>query len=968
MTRAHLCVPTVPQLEHALNAIGSPVLVTDAEHRITWCSAGFSRLSGHGLGEALGRRPSELLHFEGTDAATVTAMRSALGAKKPFKGQFLHRAKSGHAYWVAVDIQPIFDEHGHLEGFVAAHTDVTESVLDQDHLRGIVNSAAAGIIVQDAQGTIIGCNPEAERLLGLGQDKLLGGHPLETRSRLHSEDGLPLSWEQHPATRTLRSGQEVVGEVLGVALHDGRQRWVQVSCRLIKGRTEGAQAVISSFIDVTAQRTALAELAAERRRLDATLDGTQAGVWEWNLQTGEARVNERWAKISGYTLAELGPVSLQTWAHSVHPDDLPHLKDHRRRHVAGELAFFDASCRMRHKEGRWIWVGLRGRIASRTGDGRAQWMYGTCLDIDEVKQRELELQRANAKLKGLFELSPVGIALNDLADARFLEFNEALLSMTGYDRAELAALRHADVCPPECKPEVARQRELLISVGRYGPYETELLHKDGHRIAVQLAGMRVVLPDGAERIWSIIQDIGPRKRMEEQLRHEARTDRLTGLPNRAMLMERLQASLTRCQADESQRFALLFIDFDRFKLVNDTLGHDAGDQLLRLIADRLCEALRAGDILGSPAEGNGSGNLVARLGGDEFVVLLHDVHGADDVARVANRLMNVFANPYVVRSKEIHSSASIGIVLADSACESADSVLRDADMAMYEAKRAGRSTLAFFDPGMLTRLKRAVRIEEALRHAIQLDQLSVVYQPIVNLETGRVNSAEALLRWRHPELGDVSPSEFIPIAEESGLIIAIGEWVLWQACRQWRRWQQEAPEIAPDVISVNLSRVEMSLGDRLLDRVAAVLAEVGMQPRQLQLEVTEREVMREPAGARRLMNGLRAMGVLLAMDDFGTGASSLGCLREYPFDVIKIDKSFIDDLAGRADMLAVTHATVSVIENLGMVSVAEGIEHEVQVGILQSLGCRHGQGYFFSRPVAGERLLDAVRARAVHAC
>ncbi|HSI60912.1 MAG TPA: EAL domain-containing protein [Ideonella sp.] len=568
-------------------------------------------------------------------------------------------------------------------------------------------------------------------------------------------------------------------------------------------------------------------------------------------------------------------------------------------------------------------------------------------------------------LQALFELSPMGIALSDLPDARFMEFNEALLAMTGYSREELAALRFRDIIEPEFEPEVVRQRELLQAMGRYGPFEIELNHKQGQRVPVQLSGMRVMLPDGSQRLWSIIQNIEPRKRLEQQLRGEARTDRLTGLPNRVLLMERLQASVARTRVDPDHRFALLFLDFDRFKLVNDTLGHDTGDQLLRLIADRLREALRTTDLFGSrpgaPGPEREAGNLIARFGGDEFVVLLADVQGADEAGSVASRLLNIFSAPYWIKHQEIYSTASIGIVLADASYESAASVLRNADMAMYEAKRAGRATVAFFDQSMLTRVTRAVRVEEALRRAILLDQLSVVYQPIVNLETGEVSSAEALLRWLHPELGQVPPAEFIPIAEDSGLIVAIGEWVLRQACRQWRRWQDEDPARAPGVISVNLSRVQMSQGERLLERIAEVLDEEGMRAQQLQLEVTEREVMRDPQGARRLMDGLRAMGVQLAMDDFGTGTSSLGCLREYPFDVIKIDKSFIDDLSGSADMLAVIHAIVSVVENLGMVSVAEGIEQEVQVGILQSLGCRYGQGYYFARPVAGEQLLGAVR-------
>jgi EAL domain-containing protein (putative c-di-GMP-specific phosphodiesterase class I) len=297
----------------------------------------------------------------------------------------------------------------------------------------------------------------------------------------------------------------------------------------------------------------------------------------------------------------------------------------------------------------------------------------------------------------------------------------------------------------------------------------------------------------------------------------------------------------------------------------------------------------------------------------------------------------------------------------------AEALLRSADTAMYEAKRTGRGRAVFFDLGMHTRLARALTIEEALRHAVQRRQLSLVYQPIVDLETGRIVSAEALLRWLHPELGQVSPAEFIPVAEESGLILDIGEWVLREACRQWARWQQQHPSHAPATLSVNLSRVQMGRPERLLERVEEVLAEHHIPKGHLQLEVTEREVMHEPAETRALMQRLQGLGVRLAMDDFGTGTSSLGCLRDYPFDVVKIDKSFLAGLHNSPDVMAVMHATVTVIENLGMTSVAEGVETPAQVALLQSIGCRYAQGYLFARPMPAEALAALLHAPLVAA-
>jgi EAL domain-containing protein (putative c-di-GMP-specific phosphodiesterase class I) len=294
-------------------------------------------------------------------------------------------------------------------------------------------------------------------------------------------------------------------------------------------------------------------------------------------------------------------------------------------------------------------------------------------------------------------------------------------------------------------------------------------------------------------------------------------------------------------------------------------------------------------------------------------------------------------------------------------------VIRNADVAMYEAKRAGRGCSLIFNEAMHTRLTRLVTIETALRQALGTPQMWLAYQPIIDLESGRMISAEALLRWTHPVLGELRPDEFIPVAEDSGLILPLGDWVLQEACRQLSEWRKTDPWKAPQLISVNLSRAQLALGEQLSARIVEVLDRYGLPPNCLQLEVTENEVMRDPAAARELMLQLRSIGIRLAIDDFGTGASSLSCLRDYPFDTVKIDRSFVSHLESSRDMLAVLHATVTLVDNLRMVSVAEGVENAAQVAILQSLGCRFAQGYFFSKPVPAENLLDALAPRAASA-
>ncbi len=694
-------------------------------------------------------------------------------------------------------------------------------------------------------------------------------------------------------------------------------------------------------------------LSIERQRLRGVIDGTGVGTWVWNIATGEVVVNERWAEMIGYSLEQLGRVDVSIWQDNLHPDDLAGVLADLDACFQGHSGVYEVDFRMRHRTGHWVWISARGNVIARGPAGTPLRMAGIHQDITARKEAELALTTSEGKFRGLFELSPIGIALNDYRTGQFLEVNDALLAPTGYTRAEFLALSYWAVTPEDYAAQEQAQLKAMAAGGRYGPYEKEYIRKDGTRYPVLLSGMLTTDALGREVIWSIVQDISQRKAMETQLTEAARCDKLTGLANRTLFMERLQRAIERVRDGGQRRLAVLFLDFDHFKLINDTLGHEAGDDLLRQIAGRLRSALRASDAMSDDAEGN----LVARFGGDEFVVLINDFQATTDVARLAERLLNSLSPVYTVGDRDVHSTASIGIVSSEQGMESAEAIIRNADVAMYEAKRSGRACSVIFNEAMHTRLTRHVTIESALRRAFGTDQLSLVYQPIVELETGRMVSVEALLRWTHPELGIISPSEFIPIAEDSGLIVTLGAWVLQEACSRLVDWRQEDLANAPEYISVNLSRAELSLGTRLLARIEETLSRTGLPPHCLQIEVTEREVMRDPAASHALMQKLRSIGIRLAMDDFGTGTSSLGCLRDYPFDTIKIDRSFVSDLAANRDVLAVIHATTTLIENLGMVSVAEGVESAAQVAILQSVGCRYAQGYFFSRPVTGDQLL-----------
>jgi diguanylate cyclase (GGDEF)-like protein/PAS domain S-box-containing protein len=592
----------------------------------------------------------------------------------------------------------------------------------------------------------------------------------------------------------------------------------------------------------------------------------------------------------------------------------------------------------------------------------ARVLVAIALGLTLIRAVRRSLQQARdseTKFRSLFELSPVGIALIDLHSGRYLEVNDALVAPTGYSRENLLRMSYRDVMPANDEAVDFARAGSAQDTDLYGPIETQCVRKDGSTYAVLLSGIRMTDAAGRRVVWSIVQDISRRKAMESELIDAAWRDKLTGLPNRALFMERLRKTVERVRQDGRPQFAVLFLDFDHFKVLNDTLGHRAGDELLRQIAHRLRDALDATDAIGLQE----TGNLIARMGGDEFLILLDDLRTPSDACRIAERLLNNLAPVHQIFGSEVHATASVGIVTSDVCGTSAEEIVRNADVAMYEAKRAGRACSVVFNEAMHVRLTRHAMIETSLRRAIGTPELFLVYQPIIELSSGRMVSVEALARWNHPTLGAVPPSEFIPIAEGSGLIVAIGEWVLTEACQAMRRWLRQNPLRAPKTVSINVSRAELALGARLIERLRSTLRDVDLPAERLQLEVTEREVMRNPKASLEALHGLRDLGVKLAMDDFGTGTSSLAFLSEYPFDTIKIDRSFLKHLTTSRDVLAVIHATVNLVGNLDMICVAEGVEEASQVAVLQSLGCHCGQGYLFSRPVTAEQLMNALESR-----
>ena len=480
-------------------------------------------------------------------------------------------------------------------------------------------------------------------------------------------------------------------------------------------------------------------------------------------------------------------------------------------------------------------------------------------------------------------------------------------------------------------------------------FEMEMRRTDGDTRLVLCRAAAIRDEDHrATRIAGSLADITELKMAEADLRRAALHDRLTGLCNRTLLVDRIEQSLARAHRDPDYGFAILFFDFDHFKVVNDSLGHRVGDDLLVRIARRLRREIRQNDT-------------AARLGGDEFVVLIDDTNGLNDVQKKAKNFLEILARPHSIDGKEVVSTASIGLVSSEMKYTSADDMLRDADSALYQAKANGRAQSCVFDTEMHRSAIERLRTESELRLACEAQQFTLVYQPVIDLRSGQVDGFEALVRWEHPSRGRLAPDQFIGIAEETGLIVALGDWVLQEAARQLQEWRREKPSNRSLAVNVNLSRRQIG-APKLLSNLRSLIESHAIEPGTLKLEITETTVMDERSNAVPILEKIQALGIPIAMDDFGTGHSSLAFLHRFPIDILKIDKSFIRELDRKPEPTAMIGAILTLARDLCIDVVAEGIETDEQLAQLNTMGCDYGQGYLFAKPLEAKEVIPFLAA------
>jgi diguanylate cyclase (GGDEF)-like protein/PAS domain S-box-containing protein len=679
------------------------------------------------------------------------------------------------------------------------------------------------------------------------------------------------------------------------------------------------------------------------------------------VYVADAGVEGRWHYVSSGAEAITGFSPEQwmadtgLWARQVHPDDRENVFG--REEDLAEPAMPD-EYRIRHRDGSTVWVRDEAALIAG-GDGQLRW-HGVMLDITDRKLAEAELERRAAQQAAVARLGERALEGADVARlmhdaledaARILAVELGAVLEHGAENGGLALRAGLGLPSGPRRPARAAYPLEDLPAGITGQIEG----RDGSWGLLWLAapaegGLAEADADFVQALANILADAIQQRGTEDRIRYQALHDPLTDLPNRVLFLDRLGHALTRPGAE----VAVVLLDIDNFKLVNDSLGHSAGDELLRKIAPRLTDALRPGDT-------------IARLGGDEFVVLLEQIADERAAARIAERIVTAFELPFELTAGEHFAKASLGIAIAGGEEEPA-ALIRDADAAMYQAKARGRARFEVFDGAMRARTVKRLSVENDLRRALERDELRVAYQPIVSLANGSIAAVEALLRWRHPERGTIAPADFIPVAEESGLIEPIGRWVLNAACAQAAQWHAARPDAAPLGIAVNLSVRQFTQRD-LEATVASALAESGIEPSSLCLEITESVLLDEPERVSETIKGIARHGVRFALDDFGTGYSSLAYLTRLPIDELKVDRSFVDELGTSARSTAITTAIVRMAQALSIEVVAEGVETQGQLDTVRDLGCELAQGFYFHRPLeasAISALLSGPPARPRH--
>ena len=787
----------------------------------------------------------------------------------------------------------------------------------QDH-RLLFDGNLAGVYRDTIDGKILDCNDAMAHILGYASREELMEHPASD---------LYLNAEQRDDfIANIRRERMITSHEISLRRKDGRPCWLIESVHLLDGQPEILEGTV---IDITDRKLAENALRESEERYRLLVERMREGL----VQTGNDGVfqfvNDRFCEMVGYSREEL--LGLQGDLLLAYPEDVALMREKallRLRHVADQY-----EVRIRRKDGTVVWIEIGG---APVVDGRGDVIgsIGVHNDVTERRMAEAALRESEARYRLMAENATDVIARTSSRGV-ILYASEASRRLLGFEPSELVGRSFYDFVFEADREEI---RHLSKLIHESGPttFAYRVEKKDGSLVWFETTSrsVRHGVTDPIREVVSVSRDVTERRNVEEQIEYQAYHDALTGLPNRRLFRDRLTIALAHARR-MNHPLAVMFLDLDRFKVVNDTLGHSVGDKLLKSVAMRLQSSLREEDS-------------IARMGGDEFTVLLADLQTIDHAAKIAQKVLDTVAQTVSIDGTELFLTTSVGIAVFPSDGDNAEALLANADHAMYRAKEAGRNSYQMFTPAMNSRALERLSLENDLRHALERGELVLHYQPQINIATGRVTGVEALLRWNRPGFGLVAPKDFIPIAEETRLIVPIGEWVLREACRQARAWQ--SPGSPGFRMAVNLSPRQFQHSD-LPQVIASALEYSGLPPGDLELEITESLAMQNTARTIATLQKLRDMGVQIAIDDFGTGHSSLNYLRSFPIDSVKIDQEFVQEIEGSAADRAIIAAVIGMARGLSLRVIAEGVETEQQLDFLREQGCEEVQGFLFGEPV-----------------
>ena len=777
----------------------------------------------------------------------------------------------------------------------------------------------AGVYRTTIDGRILDCNEAMARILGFSSREEL----MEQSARDLYQD--PAHRDEYIAV--LRRDRMMTSNEISLRRKDGHACWLIESVHLLDG-----EILEGTVIDITDRKLAENALRESEERYRLLVERMREGLAQANNDGVLEFVNDRFCEMVGYTREEL--IGKQGDLLLAYAEDISLVREKirlRMRHIADQY-----EVRIRRKDGTIIWLEIGGAPVVDAA-GNVIGSIGVHNDVTERRMAEEALRESEARYRLMAENSTDMISRTSNRGI-LLYASDASRRLLGYEPSELVGRSFFDFVFDADRDEV---RHLSSLIHESGPttFAYRVEKKDGSLVWFETTSrsVRDVFTGRVREIVGVSRDVTERKRVEEQIEYQAYHDALTGLPNRRLFRDRLTVALAHARRMKHP-LAVMFLDLDRFKVVNDTLGHSTGDELLKAVGARLQVSLREEDS-------------IARMGGDEFTILLADLKSTDTAAKIAQKVLDTVALPLQIDGTELFVTTSIGIALFPSDGDTAETLLANADHAMYRAKDAGRNSYQMFTPAMNNRALERLALENDLRHALDRGELVLHYQPQINIASGRVTGVEALLRWNRPGFGLVGPKDFIPIAEETQLIVPIGEWVLREACRQAREWRGD--RAGGFRMAVNLSPRQFQHSD-LPHVIAAALELSGIAPHDLELEITESLAMQNTTRTISTLQRLREMGVQIAIDDFGTGHSSLNYLRSFPIDSVKIDQEFVQEIEASAADRAIVSAVIGMARGLGLRVTAEGVETEEQLAFLREQGCEDVQGFLFGEPVPAE--------------